>query len=125
MIKQVFTIYFGFALIFTLLGILDISEWSFVKASLIALLINVPATFSAYYFFNKSLGKSNNEFLLFNLGGMLVRLFFLLIVVFIVIKFLNIDKYAFIFLFFIFYFTSLIFEVNYFRKKAKEQVKSK
>jgi len=77
------------------------------------------------YFFQKSLGKNNNDFLLYNLGGMGIRLLFLLIVVIIVIKFLNIDEYAFIFLFFIFYFISLVFEVNYFRKKAKEQGKSK
>ncbi len=125
MIKQIYTIYIGFALIFVLLNVFDVIEWNIVEACLLALVINVPATFSAYFFFNKSLGKSNNEFLLFNLGGMMVRLFFLLVVVFIVIKFLNIDKYAFIFLFFIFYFTSLIFEVNYFRVKAKEQSKSK
>lgn len=125
MIKQVYSIYIGFAFIFLVLSAFDILAWSFVEASLIALVINIPTTYSAYFFFNKSLGKSNNEFLLFNLGGMMIRLFFLLVVVFIVIKFLNIDKYAFIFLFFIFYFTSLIFEVNYFRVKAKEQGKSK
>ena len=125
MIKQVYSIYIGFAIIFLVLNAFNILAWSFVEASLIALVINIPTTYSAYFFFNKSLGKSNNEFLLFNLGGMMIRLFFLLVVVFIVIKFLNIDKYAFIFLFFIFYFTSLIFEVNYFRVKAKEQGKSK
>lgn len=125
MIKQVFTIYGGFLLIFLVLSFFDVIEWSLFNTALLAIGLNVPTTFSAYYFFNKSLGKSNNEFLLFNLGGMMIRLFFLLVVVFIVIKFLNIDKYAFIFLFFIFYFTSLIFEVNYFRVKAKEQGKAK
>ncbi|MDZ7765286.1 MAG: hypothetical protein U5K00_12795 [Melioribacteraceae bacterium] len=125
MIKQVFTIYGGFLLIFLILSLFEVIEWSLFNTALLAIGLNIPTTYSAYYFFNKSLGKTNNEFLLFNLGGMMIRLFFLLVVVFIVIKFLNIDKYAFIFLFFIFYFTSLIFEVNYFRIKAKEQGKAK
>ncbi len=125
MIKQVYTIIIGITLIFVLLNIFGVIEWPLVKACLIAAPINMLTSFSAYFFFKKSLGRTNNEFLLFNLGGMLLRMFFLLIVLIIVIKFLNVDKYAFIFLFFIFYFTSLIFEVNYFRVKAKEQGKSK
>lgn len=125
MIKQVYTIIVGISTIFVLLNLFNVIEWYLVEACLIAAGLNMLTSFSAYYFFKKSLGKSNKEFLIFNLGGMFLRIIFLLIVVIIVIKFLNVDKYAFIFLFFIFYFTSLIFEVNFFHRKAKEQGKSK
>ena len=125
MIKQLYTIFIGISIIFAILYAFNVIEWSILEACLLAASINMLTAYSAYFFFKKSFGRSNNDFLLFNLGGMLLRILFLLVVVIIVIKFLNVDKYAFIFLFFIFYFTSLIFEVNYFRKKAKELGKSK
>lgn len=125
MIKQITTIVIGTVLVILILNLLNIVTADFLFASIIAGIMTLISAFTAYFFFRKSLGKTNNEFLLYNLGGMGIRLIFLLVVVIIVIKFLNIDEYAFIFLFFIFYFISLIFEVNYFRKKAKEQSKSK
>lgn len=125
MIKQILTVIIGSILILVILNLLDFAGWNSVQAALIAGLINAVNAFAAYIFFEKSYQKSNNKFLIYNLGGMILRLLFLLVFVFIVIKFLKIDKYAFIFLFFIFYFTSLFFEVRYFMKKAKEQGKSK
>lgn len=125
MIKQISTIVIGTVLVILILNFLDIVTADFLLASIIAGIMTLISAFTASFFFQKSLGKTNNEFLLYNLGGMGIRLIFLLVVVIIVIKFLNIDEYAFIFIFFIFYFISLVFEVNYFRKKAKEQSKSK
>lgn len=125
MIKQISIIVFGTVLTISILNYSDVVSADFFISSLIAGSMTLVSAFSAFFFFRKSLGKSNNEFLLYNLGGMGLRLLFLLVIVIIVIKFLNIDEYAFIFLFFIFYFISLIFEVNYFRKKIKEHGKSK
>lgn len=125
MIKQISIIVVGTILTIIILNLLQIVSSDFLLASVIAGAMALISAFTAYFFFQKSLGKKNNEFMLYNLGGMGIRLIFLLVVVIIVIKFLNIDEYAFIFLFFIFYFISLVFEVNYFRKKAKEQGKSK
>jgi len=119
MIKPVTIILLGTSLVFLILYLLDIIEWHLVVVCFLTAGITLINAFFAYFLFKKSLGKPNKDFLVYNLGGMLGRMMFLLLVVFIVIKFLNIDEYAFIFLFFIFYFTSLIFEINYFRIKAR------
>jgi len=120
MIKPVTIILFGTSLVFLTLHLFDIIEWHLVVVCFLTAGITLINAFFAYFLFKKSLGRPNKDFLVYNLGGMLGRMLFLLLVVFIVIKFLNIDEYAFIFLFFIFYFTSLVFEINYFRIKARQ-----
>lgn len=120
MIRPIIIILLSTSLIFLILHLFDVIEWHLVLVCFLTAGITLINAFFAYFLFKKSLGKPNKDFLVYNLGGMLVRMFFLLLVVFIVIKFLNVDEYAFIFLFFIFYFTSLIFEVNYFRIKARQ-----
>ena len=125
MIKQISIILIGTTLIIAILNYFNLVSSDFLVASLIAGAMTFISSFSAFFFFQKSIGKKSSEFLMYNLGGMIFRLIFLLVVVIIVIKFLNIDEYAFIFLFFIFYFISLVFEINYFRKKAKDLGKSK
>lgn len=59
-----------------------------------------------------SVKKSNKEFLVINLGGMAFRIGIILISIFLTIKFLKIDKYAFIFALFIWYIFFLIVEIN-------------
>lgn len=58
--------------------------------------------------------------MIYNLGGLVVRLMVLLTIFVLVIKFLNIDNYGFILVFFLFYFISLVFEVKFYLKKAKK-----
>lgn len=58
--------------------------------------------------------------MIYNLGGLVVRLMVLLTIFVLVIKFLNIDDYGFILVFFLFYFISLVFEVKFYLKKAKK-----
>jgi len=71
-------------------------------------------------FWEYSKNKNNKTFLIFNLGGMAFRLILTLIGVFVVIKFLNIDKYAFIFALFIWYILFITYEVVLFKKKAEK-----
>jgi hypothetical protein len=66
--------------------------------------------------FLKSLEKSNNIFLFYNLGGLIFRFFFLLIAIFIVLNSLKIDKYGFILQFFIIYFLLISLEIAIFHK---------
>jgi hypothetical protein len=63
---------------------------------------------SAYAY---SIKKSNKTFLLFTIGGMGVRLLFMLVLIFISIKFLKVDPLGFIFGLFIWYTFYLIFEI--------------
>ena len=125
MIKQISIIVIGILALVTILSFFGVFEKTIITAALLSGGITLVNSFAAQILFDKSYQQSNQKFLIYNLGGMGVRLIFLLVVVFIVIKFLKIDEYEFIFLFFIFYFTSLFLEVNYFRIKAKEQGKSK
>lgn len=70
----------------------------------------------ALVFFEISIKSSTKNFILFNLGGMVMRLFIMLILLFTMIKFLKIDIYEFILVFFVFYFIQLIIEVLHFSK---------
>lgn len=55
--------------------------------------------------------RDNSSFFLINLGGMVIRIIIMLVLIFIVVKFLKVDEYRFIFAFFIMYFLLLINEL--------------
>lgn len=108
-------------MVYSFLGILHYFgkiDVLFITSALYAAILNIFNISLALVFYYLSASKSNKTFLIFNLGGMGLRLFFLLISVFIFLKFLKVDEYAFIFIFFIFYFLQLIFEIGYFNKRA-------
>jgi hypothetical protein len=86
--------------------------------------LNIINFLAASLAFKWTLKKDNKKFLRFNLGGMGVRLFFLLCSIFILLNFLKIDIYAFILVFFVFYFVFLIVEVNYFHKSMESAKKN-
>jgi len=96
-----------------------ISFWSFLSTIYAGVLILLNFT-AATFLYKLSFNKQNKIYLLFNLGGMGIRIAFLLISIVLVIKFLKIDKYAFILVFFIFYFIALIFELRYVLSKNKD-----
>jgi len=56
-----------------------------------------------------SSAKSNQIFLFWSLGGAFIRLFMILVLIFVSIKFLKVDLVAFIFTFFIWYVVLFIF----------------
>ena len=61
--------------------------------------------------FTYSVKKSNKTFLIFVLGGMIFRLFLVLLLVFLVLIYLKVDQYAFIFGLLIWYVFLLVFEI--------------
>lgn len=83
----------------------------------LALFLNIINLSIALLLYNFSKSRSNQIFLLLNLGGMGVRIFFLLITFTLSLIFLEIDKYAFILVFLIFYSMSIVFEVKHFNSK--------
>ena len=105
--------------VFGVLFYLKIVDSLFLLSSFYAAILNILNILLAFLLYYLSIGKSNTSFLILNLGGMGVRLLFLLVSVFIFLKFLKIDKYAFIFIFFVFYFLQIIFEISYLNKRAK------
>ncbi len=100
-------------LLFHFLGIFG--ESSYISIS-IAVGLNIVNIFLALFLFEKSIDSSHQKFMVFNLGGMLVRVFFLLILFIVIIKILKIDIYEFILVFFVFYFIQLIIEILHFAK---------
>lgn len=81
-----------------------------------ALFLNLINLFAALLFYYLSINRSNQMFMLLNIGGMGVRIFFLLFGVMMSLIFLEIDKYAFIFIFLIFYITSIYVEIKFFNR---------
>lgn len=66
-----------------------------------------------------SIKKTNKTFLIFNLGGMGIRLLIMLLMVFISIKILKVGLLGFIFALFIWYIFFLIFEIAIVRRSLE------
>lgn len=110
--QTLFVFLFLYLIVLILFVSNTISYWSFLSTLYAGILVFLNFA-AAAFFYKLSIDKSNKIYLLFNLGGMGIRIVFLLISIVLVIKFLKIDKYAFILVFFIFYFVALIFELKY------------
>jgi len=95
-------------------GIISTIEAFSASLALFYNLINFGLVISL---FEKSKKESYKKFLLLNLGGMVIRLIFLVLAVLISLIFLKIDNYAFILVFLIFYSVSLILEIKYFNSR--------
>ncbi|MFH1040184.1 MAG: hypothetical protein V1773_03195 [bacterium] len=115
---------------FSILVIVFVSLYSFNIISkayffvfVLVLSLNLINSTFALFLFNRSFKKGNQAFLINVLGGMGARMFFLLISIIIILKFLNIDKYQFIFTFFISYFFLLTYEIFYYTKKINNTIK--
>ena len=119
-LKTIIYIYFPPYIITYLLKIFDIINITIELSIFLALFLNIINLFIALLLYNFSKNRSNQTFLLFNLGGMGVRIFYLLISFTLSLIFLEIDKYAFILVFLIFYSMSIVFEIKHFNSKKDE-----
>lgn len=106
-------------LIVTLLYIFRVVSTQVFNSAMAALFLNLINSTAAVILYFKSVDKNNKQYYIYNLGGMVARLFFLVIMVFITIKFLNIDLVAYILIFLIFYFYMLVTELFIFIKNKK------
>lgn len=88
-----------------------------------AVLISI-VNFSVFVILTEySYKKSNKLFLLYNVGGMGVRIFLMLLLVFITIKFLKVDEFEYIFTFFLLYILFLVCEINIIIRKVEKPKK--
>jgi hypothetical protein len=94
---------------------------SLFHATTYALVLNFLNTFSAVALFVFSFESSSSDFIKKNLGGLGVRVLFMLAGIIIVIKFLKIDLYEFILVFFVFYFVQLFLEIRFFHNYNKSK----
>lgn len=123
-IKYTFIPVFSGILILLILYFLDIINNIILYSTVYAAGLNLLNSIIAFSMFEKSIKKSNQAFLISNLGGMGIRMIFLLIVLFLSIKFLKIHMLSFILVFFIFYFSLLAMEVYYFKVRIEEKKKN-
>ncbi len=108
------------AVLFLLLKIVDLSFFISFEYSAILGLCNYLLFVSFSHF---SIKKSNKTFLLVNLGGMILRLFLMLIVVLLVLNYLKVDQYAFIFGFLFWYLFFLVFEILIVKESFEKSIK--
>lgn len=120
-IKRIIVLY---TIVYLVLGFLyytDTIKELFFISSVYAGVLNLFNSFAAVKLFNISYKKGASSFMIYNLGGLGLRLMVLLVIFVLVIKFLNIDEYGFILIFFLFYFISLIFEVIFYIYKTQNK----
>jgi hypothetical protein len=98
---------------------INIITFDFLKPFIIAGVITYLNFVSGYLFLKFSKNKSDNIFLIMILGGMLLRLFMILLLVFISVKFLDIKTGVFIFVIFFFYVFYLLIEILYIYKDKR------
>lgn len=116
----VYIVIYGLLFLFFFIGVLPFQS---LYSSFPSGIINLMNSLAAIYAFHIGFNKSNNKFLIYTMGGMVTRLLLMLLLIFISLKFLNIDKLGFIFTLVIIYFINLILEINYFRLKIAEKKK--
>ncbi|MBI9070437.1 MAG: hypothetical protein JEY94_02500 [Melioribacteraceae bacterium] len=95
----------------------------FFLASIYAGVLNLINSSIAFFSFEFSSEKSNQKFLLLNLGNMVVRMMLILITIVLLIVFIKVDMVGFLLIFFSIYFILLALEVYYFNLKVKIRTK--
>ena len=98
---------------------IKIISFDFLKSFILAGVITYINFVSGYFFLKFSDKKSDNIFLIMILGGMLLRLFMILLLVFISLKFLDIKTGVFIFVIFFFYVFYLLVEILYLYREKR------
>ncbi len=88
----------------------------FWQAAKYAIGLNFFNSLLAIVFFLFTSNKSNKTFIIFNLGGMVFRIFFIIISIIIIIKFLKIGINEFILVFFVIYFIQLFLEIRFYNR---------
>jgi hypothetical protein len=98
---------------------IKIISFDFLKSFILAGFITYLNFLLGYFFLVFSKGKSDTIFLIMIMGGMILRLFTMLLMVLISLKFLDIKTGVFIFVIFFFYVFYLLIEILYLYKEKR------
>jgi len=98
---------------FTLLSVLDIMSKDYFFPALLGFILSLVNFAIGYLSLTKLKKNSSKNFLVYLMGGMLIRMLIMLLLVFICLYFLEINPLSFIFSFLFFYVFFLINEVFY------------
>jgi len=107
-------------LVFVILFLAGITTFIQFISFILAITLNLINSLLAQHLFRNSLKKGNKQFIIWVLGGMGLRMLFLLSLFAFIIIFLKIDNYAFIFTFLIIYFVSLVWQISTYLKDLKK-----
>lgn len=99
-----------------ILYITEVITASMVLAGVYAAALTFVDAIAVHFAVDYSIKKSNQTFYIVALGGTLLSMFVTLIAILILLIFLNIDKYAFILVFFIFYVFTMGHKIYHFNK---------
>ncbi len=121
-IKKSFIVFFAAISLIIILAFLKTLSIQTVYPILLASFISVLNFVIFLMMFKYSIKKSNKFFLLFSIGGVILRLFMMLVAVVLVLKFLKVDDFSFIFAFFLWYIFFLTFEISIVQSKTKSIV---
>lgn len=121
---KIVLIYILFSALFCAAYMTGIMTADSLEAFLAGLTLNLVNALTAFPLMKKGIAGSNKEFLIYSLGGMSARIMFLLIVIFVIIKFMNINLIEFLIGFFVFYFAFLIWEVYYYNLRSIKKEKT-
>src|ERR1035437_3736572 len=104
---------------------IKIISFDFLKSFILASVITYLNFLMGYFFLIVSKGKSDTIFLIMIMGGMILRLFFMLLLVLISLKFLDIKTGVFIFVIFFFYVFYLLVEILYRSEEHTSELQSR
>lgn len=120
--RKLLLLYLIFAVTTTLLlESFNIIEKEISLTLFIVIVANFINAYGAFATFDFSIELSNQKFLKYVLGGMAIRIAFILLVFLTVFLVLNISKIIFILFFFINYFIFLFWEIAYYKKKLEKK----
>lgn len=94
----------------------DVINTAMLTASLFAVVLTFVDATAVHFAVDYSIKKSTRTFYIVALGGTLLSMFVVLLVILILLIFLNIDQYAFILVFFIFYVLTMVHKIYHFNK---------
>jgi len=115
-IIKVVLIYLFLAVIALIFSFFDVIGMATLKATEFAVGLNFINSLLAVSFFLFTANKSNKIFIIFNLGGMVFRIFLMIFSIIVIIKFLKIDINEFILVFFVIYFVQLFLEIKFYNR---------
>ncbi len=122
-IKTLLYIYLPALVIVFLLYNRSLISYEIYLSAFSAIIINLTNLTAALLLYHLSVNRSNQIFMILNLGGMGVRVFFMLLSFVLILIFLEIDTIAFILVFLIFYSLSMVIEIKYFNKTVQKERK--
>lgn len=114
-IASILILYYASVVALYLSNVLNGSVFSACLISGVLAGVNV---ISSVWAFSRAQNRSNSQFLLYNFGVMSLRMLILLIIIFILIQYFNVDKYGFVFSFFFCYIVFLVVEILFFTNKS-------